>query len=791
MAYSATLAGSGGTPPYTWSLASGQLHTGLSLSASGVTAGLPTAAGSYSFTIQVNDSGGQTASRSYSASIASPLGITTTSLSNGMVNVAYSDPLSASGGTLPYTWSLSAGSLPAGVTLSSSGTISGTATIPGSYSFTIQVSDSGGQNAPQAFGVTIYADTSLDQYGGVTQQPCPNGPTGEWYTQQIGKRWVFCDPLGNAFIYRGVYFIIGSTDADAIYVPKSYNTTIGTKGYTNGTVWFNAQIARIKGWNFNGQGPGAYQHATDSGATAFPFVENAANSAWYNCTATAQCKNLWNLRWPALYPYDSNRAHNITDAYEPTFQSTANSLYAADSNFTTWATSNYAIGFSAGDSDNCSFCSAGVDFPNGVYWGHGNYWIMDSAPHAWLNPWQSNALFTDQTNYSKAHWSSFLASKYGTIWALNTAWGTGGYYTTFGTSGIQVTGTACATGNGGSSYGCTPHTNIDRFSLRVSVGGTPVCADNGAGRLVGPSDASCGSVAYSSGAITITKTVSNGVAITVDFWHDGYGVGTGVLDEWGDPSVHAWVGDPICLNNGVSSGGVCNAGSVTTAAYRADMDAHLQQYVTQFFTVLHNAFVSALPTGHKNKLFLGIDQLGQVPGRVPARCPVLAGVAAVADVLEVSTDTSTAQLNFISSCIGNKPFLIWESVTANADSDSYGHAPNPQPSNVATQAARATQYSSDITNLWSYCNSTTANCQWVGEEWWSFLSTNFWEHQNFGLVSWRDNAYDGHEDVTGSVACSAPLASYTCGGERKTYGNFLGPATDTNNWVDTQVLLLK
>jgi hypothetical protein len=148
-------------------------------------------------------------------------------------------------------------------------------------------------------------------------------------------------------------------------------------------------------------------------------------------------------------------------------------------------------------------------------------------------------------------------------------------------------------------------------------------------------------------------------------------------------------------------------------------------------------------------------------------------------------------LNFISNCIGNKPFFIWESVTANSASDWYGYAPNPQPSNLATQAARATRYASDITNLWNYCNSTTGNCQWVGEEWWAFLSTNFWEHQNFGLVSWRDNAYDGHEDVTGSGACSAPLSNYTCGGEQNNYGNFLGPVAVTNNWADTQVLLLK
>jgi hypothetical protein len=282
------------------------------------------------------------------------------------------------------------------------------------------------------------------------------------------------------------------------------------------------------------------------------------------------------------------------------------------------------------------------------------------------------------------------------------------------------------------------------------------------------------------------------VAITVDYWHDGYGVGTGILDEWGDPSAHAWIGDQNCLNNGMNSGtGVCNPGNVTTAAYREDMDDFLQQYVTQFFTVLHTAFVNALPSGDEDKLFFGMTNLGQVPGRVPARCPVLAGEAAVADVIQVSTDTSTPQLDFITSCIGNKPYTLWESVTANADSEWYGYAGSTtNPSNVATQALRATQYNTDIQNLWNHCNSTTGNCQWVGENWWAFLSFGFYDYTNYGLVSWRDNAYDGQEDVAGSVSCSAPISSLTCGGEENNYGNFLGPATTTNNWVDTQLLLL-
>jgi hypothetical protein len=641
----------------------------------------------------------------------------------------------------------------------------------------------------------VYAGTWLDRYGGVTQRPCPNGLTGEWYTQQIGKRWVLCDPLGNAFNYRGVDYIVGDSSTDATYVPVSYNMTTASK-YGNSQTWFNAQLSRLQSWGFNGEGVQSYREATDRNTyPKMPFVEYPLNPAlnnWQHCTLYDQCKNLWNLRWPPLVAYNPNIRYNITDAWEPHWPTYAATSFNGDSNLTIYGASPYNIGFSMGDSDFCSFCSAGVDFPGPFSWPHAAYIILGSAPHAWLNKWNSNALFTDQTNNTKAQWSIFLSTKYsGSITALNTAWGTGGYYTTFGTAGTQVTGAACAAGNGGSSYSCTSHTNIDRFSLRIDVGGTRTCADDGFGNLAGPGKSSCGTVNYSRGAITLALTVASGVAITVDYWHDGYGVGTGILDEWADKSVHLWIGDQVCLNNGQAANGTCNSGSVTTAAYRADMNNFLRQYVTQFFTVLHTALVNALPSAHKNKLFFGISDLGQVPGRLPARCQVMAGAAAVSDVIEVSTDTSKAQLDFITGCIGNKPYTVWESVTANCDSDWYGYCPNLNASNVATQAARASQYNSDIQNLWNHCNSTTGNCQWVGESWWSFLSLSFWEHTNFGLVSWRDNAYDGHEDMTGSVACSAPLATHTCGGEQKTYGNFLGPATVTNKWVDTQLLLLK
>ncbi|HVN78592.1 MAG TPA: putative Ig domain-containing protein, partial [Terriglobia bacterium] len=75
--------------------------------------------------------------------LPAPLAINTTTLPAGVLNVAYSQSLSASGGTPPYTWAIISGSLPAGLSLNaSSGTLSGTPTSSGSFTFSIRVQDS-------------------------------------------------------------------------------------------------------------------------------------------------------------------------------------------------------------------------------------------------------------------------------------------------------------------------------------------------------------------------------------------------------------------------------------------------------------------------------------------------------------------------------------------------------------------------------------------------------------------------------------------------------------------------
>ncbi|QLQ32823.1 MAG: cellulase family glycosylhydrolase [Candidatus Thiothrix singaporensis] len=83
--------------------------------------------------------------------------ITTTSLSDGQVGQSYSVQLSVSEGTAPYTWSVSSGSLPGGLNMDSSGTISGTPTTAGTFNFTLMVSDSAGASDTQPISMSIAA----------------------------------------------------------------------------------------------------------------------------------------------------------------------------------------------------------------------------------------------------------------------------------------------------------------------------------------------------------------------------------------------------------------------------------------------------------------------------------------------------------------------------------------------------------------------------------------------------------------------------------------------------------
>jgi hypothetical protein len=158
-AYSQTLQVTGGTSPYTWTISSGSLPAGLTLNTAGVISGTPTTAGTANFTVKVTDTNSNAATQTLSIVVVSQLTVTTTSLPGGTVSTAYSQTLQVTGGSSPYSWSISSGSLPAGLTLSTAGVISGTPTTAGTASFTVKVTDANSNTATANLSIVVASNT--------------------------------------------------------------------------------------------------------------------------------------------------------------------------------------------------------------------------------------------------------------------------------------------------------------------------------------------------------------------------------------------------------------------------------------------------------------------------------------------------------------------------------------------------------------------------------------------------------------------------------------------------------
>jgi hypothetical protein len=181
--YSNTLQATGGTSPYNWTLDIGSsLPAGLTLSPAGLISGTPTTIGSRSFSVVLMDAASpqHTVNASFTLVIASSnLSITTTSpLTPGTMNVAYTNTLQAAGGTSPYSWLVTAGNLPAGLALSGAGVLSGTPTASGTFNFSVTVTDSKQNTVTGPFTLVI-AGAGLRI---TTTSPLPAGTIATAYT---------------------------------------------------------------------------------------------------------------------------------------------------------------------------------------------------------------------------------------------------------------------------------------------------------------------------------------------------------------------------------------------------------------------------------------------------------------------------------------------------------------------------------------------------------------------------------------------------------------------------------
>lgn len=160
--YTQAFVAAGGVAPYQYTLSAGTLPAGLTLDVStGQLAGTPTQAGSFDFSVTATDSTAGTAAttvRAYTLAILAPvIVVDPDTLPTALQSAEYTQALSARGGTAPYTFTLDAGTLPTGMTLSAEGALSGTPSATGSFEVTIRATDALGFSGTRTYALTVIA----------------------------------------------------------------------------------------------------------------------------------------------------------------------------------------------------------------------------------------------------------------------------------------------------------------------------------------------------------------------------------------------------------------------------------------------------------------------------------------------------------------------------------------------------------------------------------------------------------------------------------------------------------
>lgn len=295
--YTFTFTATGGTTPYTWHLVSGAFPTGLALDPNtGVLSGTPSAAGAFTFVVRVQDVNGITVSSpSYTVNIvAVVITITAFTPPAGIAGVAYGGyAFQATGGTLPYNWSVPYTGLPGGMSVDAAGNLTGTPATPGTYNFLVRVSDAvfNVAHVNVTFvitGTTLTPVTPLNAfygqaYGGVSYVAVGGTPP---YTYEITAGSLppglllnsggdvsgiplVAGSFNNALVYN---FTVQATDAALVSATQNSSISVLVDiRFTNGNVPTKHTGPAIT-FNFTATGGvGAYAYTLDPGSDSGNF----------------------------------------------------------------------------------------------------------------------------------------------------------------------------------------------------------------------------------------------------------------------------------------------------------------------------------------------------------------------------------------------------------------------------------------------------------------------------------------------------------------------------------------
>lgn len=249
-----------------------------------------------------------------------------------------------------------------------------------------------------------------------------------------------------------------------------------------------------------------------------------------------------------------------------------------------------------------------------------------------------------------------------------------------------------------------------------------------------------------SGTFGLTAVPGASDTIKVNYSYNGWGVGTGLMDE---ANNHSW--------SNVDQYD-CNL-SLLSTAMQTDLNDYLYQMVNTYFSRLKTAANNRYPKA----MYAGFDSLDIFRG---VKVPIMKAVKATLDVVPTAYGTaSQSQLDSWYTAVGEVPFYDSNYFTATLDSPN---ANSPDTTSYYTQDAKGQAYYALVQSLLNTAYSATGTHPYVGIATWSYVDMNDCCGYRFGLITPEDNAYDGHEDVSASVSCSPPLQAYMCGSESYT-----------------------
>ena len=270
-AYSFTSAASGFPLP-TFSVPANTLPTGLTLnSTTGVISGTPSATGVFSGTLTASNGIGSNATQAFSITInQAPTFTSSTPTNSGTFNTAYNFTCTASGFPAP-SFSVAAGALPTGLSLSTSGVISGTPTAAGTYTGTLSASNGIGSAASQSFSITIQKAAATVALGSLapTYTGSPLAATSTTNPANLSVSYTY-DGLSTIPTNAGSYAVVASIN-ESNYVGTANGTLVIAKATATVSLGSLAQT-------YNGSAKAATATTSPTGLTVNLTYDGSATA---------------------------------------------------------------------------------------------------------------------------------------------------------------------------------------------------------------------------------------------------------------------------------------------------------------------------------------------------------------------------------------------------------------------------------------------------------------------------------------------------------------------------------